>query len=105
MGFVISSVHAEQTVDNMTFQTTNQSLWGPGAPPDLDVNYTLIDEQWDYGESHGYIVDGMDVADWFGLDGVAEFIGVDGWLEDQQFGASVAAGTEGDIEAKLDIGY
>lgn len=42
LGFVISSVYAGQTIDNMTFQTTNQSLWGPGSPPDLSVNYTLI---------------------------------------------------------------
>lgn len=103
LGFVASSAGAGQTVDDMVFQTTNQSLWGPGAPPDLDIDYTLIDEEWDYGESHGYVVDGMDVAGWFGLDGVAELIGVDGWLEDQDFGASVAAGTEGDIEARLDI--
>lgn len=103
IGLSLSSTNAGQTIDNITFQTTNQGIWGPGTPPDLNVNYMLIDEQWDYGESHGYIVDGMDVAGWFGLDGVAELIGVDGWLEDQDFGASVAGGTEGDIEAKLAI--
>ncbi len=101
--FFISFAYSEQTVDNITFQSTNQSLWGPGSSPNFDINYKIIDEQWDYGEKRGYIVDGMDIADWLGLDGVAETLGFDDDLEDWDFGATVAAGTEGDIEAGLEI--
>ena len=80
------------TNNNVTFQTSGQSMWGPASAPGVsDVTIPIISEGWNESDSksvveHVHVDVPQGVTDFFGIGDV-----------DEHFGGSIGGSTSGQI--------